>query len=104
MVTPWQARLALVGFLVVGSGITANLLLLQERRASTPTVKGQPLRAVPDAPVRARTLASPRLETKSQPAVATAPARPATAGNGKASSPRPVPRAKRAPAATASTR
>jgi len=109
LVTPWQARFALVGFLLVGSGITANLLLLQERRVAATSVKGQPPRAAPNAPVRARTLPSHGPETKPQPAVAAPHARPAPAGTSKAASRRPVERSKkergaRPPATTASAR
>ena len=107
-VTPWQARLALIAFLVVGMGITANLLLLQERRAATAPVKAQPPRAARE---HARTDVSPAPEvTKPQPAAAAARARPAGAGPGKAISPRPGARAKstrtarQPPATTASTR
>jgi hypothetical protein len=108
MVTQWQARLALVGFLAIGAGIATNLLLLQERRTATASIKPQTPRAVPEAPVRARAVASQDPETKSPPAVSAPRIQPATASNGSASprqsGRRKKARAQRRPAITASTR
>jgi hypothetical protein len=108
MVTQWQARLVLVGFLAIGAGIAANLLLLQERRAVTASIKPQTPRTVPEAPLRTRAVASQGPEAKSPPAASAPRMQPETASNSSASSRRSERRKKarapRRPATTASTR
>jgi len=85
-VTPWQARLSVLGFLFIGSAIAANLLLMQDAKVATSALKQKSppaLRA--ETPARVRPTPPERRETK---AVAeTKPARPETA-------PKPKPRGK----------
>lgn len=52
--TPWQARMAVLGFVVLASAICANLLLFQGERIATASVpRPKPVRtgAHPPAPV-----------------------------------------------------
>jgi hypothetical protein len=109
MVTPWQARLAVVGFLAIGAAISANLLLLQERRTATTSVRPQVPRATPDIAVRTRAVASQGPETKSVPPTAASRMQPVIAGSNSAGSRQRTERGKkvrnaRSPATTASTR
>ena len=75
--TPWQARLSVLGFLFIGSAIAANLLLMQDAKVATSALKQKSppaLRA--ETPARVRPAPAERSETK---AVAeTKPARPET--------------------------
>lgn len=105
--TPWQARLFLLGFLLVGSAIAANLLVMQDAKVATSALKQKsPLAARAQTP-RARPAAPERRDAK---AVAeTKPARPESAPKSRPS-PRktrvvPVKTGKSArPQTTASTR
>ena len=82
--TPWQARLSVLGFLFIGSAIAANLLLMQDAKVATSALKQKSppaLRA--ETPARVRPTPPERRETK---AVAeTKPASPETAPKPKPS-------------------
>jgi hypothetical protein len=76
-VTPWQARLSVLGFLLIGSAIAANLLLMQDAKVATSALKQKSppaLRA--ETPARVRPTPPERRETK--PVAETKPARPET--------------------------
>jgi hypothetical protein len=89
VVTPWQARLSVLGFLLVGSAIAANLLLMQDAKVATSALKPKSPPAVrAETPARARTAAPERRDAK---AVAeTNPIRPET-------TPKPKPSPTKAP-------
>lgn len=84
--TPWQARLFLLGFLLIGSAIAANLLIMQDAKVATSTLKQKsPSTVRAEAPPRVRPPVPERRDVK---AVAdTKPARPESAPKT-----RPVPR------------
>lgn len=77
MVTPWQARLFVLGFLLLGSAIAANLLVMQDAKVATSALKPKsPPAARAETPARARTASPERRDAK---AVAeTNPTRPET--------------------------
>jgi hypothetical protein len=107
-VTPWQARLFLLGFLMIASAIAANLLVMQDAKVATSALKQRsPPAARAEASPRARS-APERRDAKS--VVETKPARPETSSKPKPSPGKaPVARAKgdkpsRPPQTTASTR
>ncbi len=63
--TPWQARLSVLGFLLIGSAIAANLLLMQDAKVATSALKQKSppaLRA--EAPSRARSTPPERRDAK----------------------------------------
>jgi hypothetical protein len=108
-VTPWQARLFLLGFLLIGSAIATNLLVMQDAKVATSALKQRsPPAARADAPPRARPATPERRDAKAM--AETKPARPETAPKPKPSpSKAPVIPAKadksaRPPQTTASTR
>jgi hypothetical protein len=77
-VTPWQARLSVLGFLFIGSAIAANLLLMQDAKVATSALKQKSppaLRA--ETPARVRPAPAERSETKAVAEIK--PARPETA-------------------------
>ncbi len=75
--TPWQARLSVLGFLLIGAAIAANLLLMQDAKVATSALKQKSppaLRA--ETPARVRPTPPERRDAK---AVAeTKPMRPET--------------------------
>ena len=89
--TPWQARFVVIGFLVIGAGIAANLLMLQEAPIATSAIKPKPARAVPAKPVQRADTAAERGEPKVAPGSKEAkPARAATGGKGGSAPRKPV--------------
>jgi hypothetical protein len=76
-VTPWQARLFLLGFLLIASAIAANLLVMQDAKVATTALKQKsPSAARTGTPARVRPATLERRDIK---AVAeTKPARPET--------------------------
>lgn len=74
--TPWQARLSVLGFLLVGSAIAANLLLMQDAKVATSALKQKSPPALRAEAPRTRPATPERRDAK---AVAeTKPARPET--------------------------
>lgn len=106
--TPWQARLFLLGFLLIGSAIAANLLVMQDAKVATSALKQKSPSVRADAPARTRPAAPERRDAKAM--AETKPARPETNPKPKPSpSKAPVVPAKgeksaRPPQTTASTR
>lgn len=82
--TPWQARLSVLGFLLIGSAIAANLLFMQDAKVATSALKQTgPSTLRSETPPRIRPTPPERREMK---AVAeTKPARPETAPKPKPS-------------------
>lgn len=107
--TPWQARLFLLGFLLLGSAIAANLLVMQDAKVATSALKQKSAPAArSEGPPRLRPSSPERRDAK--PVADTKPARPdATPKPRPAPSKAPVAPAKadkpaRPPQTTASTR
>jgi hypothetical protein len=103
--TPWQARLALLGFLLLASAISANLLLFQGERSGSLAARPKPEPAGERA-ARPRTAPAHRAEPRS----ASAEKSPAASAPGRApkrrvaAEPARSDRGARQPSTTASTR
>ncbi|MFM9850106.1 MAG: hypothetical protein ACKVP3_23490 [Hyphomicrobiaceae bacterium] len=81
--TPWQARLFLLGFLLVGSAIAANLLVMQDAKVATSALKQKSTPAARAEALPRRPAAPERRDAKS--VAETKPARPETAPKPKPS-------------------
>jgi hypothetical protein len=75
VVTPWQARFFLLGFLLLGSAIAANLLVMQGAKVATGALKQKATPATRVEPAsRLRPWSPERRDAK--PVAETKPARP----------------------------
>jgi hypothetical protein len=64
-VTPWQARLFVLGFALIGSAIAANLLLMQDAKVATSALKHKsPPAARTETPARIRPATPERRDTR----------------------------------------
>jgi hypothetical protein len=83
-VTPWQARFAVVGFLLIGSAIAANLLMFQEAKMATSAIKPKMERSKQPESIARKAPPPEQREAKTPATAAPKPARAATAPPAKA--------------------
>lgn len=109
--TPWQARLTLLGFLLLAAAIGANLLMFQGDRLASAPGRPKAQRAVDHAAgPRTRPTAPDRADAKPVAARPAATAQPAVNAGSRpdkrrvATEPAKAERGVRPPATTASTR